>query len=538
MTMTWPRSQHGSSNGNAPHHGITVNRRSVQLLVFCCLVVLVHCTAASSNPPSYKENWFMQTTDHFNSQITPPQYQQRYLTIASSSFCQQQPPQPPSAPSSVLSYSFSSQGSSSQQQSCPSSSSPPSYIFFYTGNEGDITGFWENTGFVFELAETAPFKGKTLVVFAEHRFYGKSLPYGPKLSFQTPYIGLLSIEQALADYALLVSHLKAVYSAPNAKVVAFGGSYGGMLSAYFRMKYPHIVDAALAASAPVLIVSGSETDYYETVTNDFAAADSRCPDIVRKGFSEVLRLAAQGPKGLAELSKEFSLCKPLRDQHDVEHLILWAENGYGTLAMMDYPYPTNFLAPLPAWPVKAACNTLLRYQDQPLKALALSAGLFFNGTTSSVPCFDIYEEFVECADQTGCGTGPAGLSWDYQVCTEVIYLPSTNNVTDMFVPRQWTLEKQSQYCQKKWGVEPRPGWLDIQYGGGNLNGSSNIIFSNGLLDPWHTGGILHSLSDTLVAIVIKDGAHHLDLRGSNPADPASVTEARRQEAALLTKWLA
>ena len=37
-------------------------------------------------------------------------------------------------------------------------------IFFYTGNEGPITEFWEATGFIFEIA---PQFG-ALVVFAEH----------------------------------------------------------------------------------------------------------------------------------------------------------------------------------------------------------------------------------------------------------------------------------------------------------------------------------------------------------------------------------
>lgn len=56
--------------------------------------------------------------------------------------------------------------------------------------------------------------------------------------------------------------------------------------------------------------------------------------------------------------------------------------------------------------------------------------------------------------------------------------------------------------------------------------TSNIIFSNGELDPWQAGGVTFEVSNETTVLYIEKSAHHLDLRLPNPADPATVTEAR------------
>ena len=47
-----------------------------------------------------------------------------------------------------------------------------------------------------------------------------------------------------------------------------------------------------------------------------------------------------------------------------------------------------------------------------------------------------------------------------------------------------------KWCWDKWRVVPRAMWPEINWGGRHIESASNIVFSNGKLDPWSGGGIL------------------------------------------------
>jgi len=296
------------------------------------------------------------------------------------------------------------------------------------------------------------------------------------------------------------------------------------------------VDGALAASAPILSFAGAQDSptFYETITNDWFQADPRCPDLVRSAFNEIYA-NSQTPAGLAQITSSMNLCKSLTSA-DLEQLILWAVTAFGNLAMFDYPYASSDFG-LPAWPVRFTCQVLLNNTQDLLHGLAQAVGVYYNSTGTNLPCYDIYNEFIFCADQSGCGSGPEAESWDYQCCTELLYFPSTNNITDMFPPRSWNPSDLTAYCQNTWKLTPRFDWTSLEYSPNDYKYASRIIFSNGLLDPWHGGGVLTNYSTSLPALIVTEGAHHFDLRASNPLDPDSVIWVRAAEANYLMMWM-
>lgn len=409
-------------------------------------------------------------------------------------------------------------------------------LFFYTGNEGDVTLYANHTGLIWENAH----KFKALVVFAEHRYYGESLPFGADYMQHLQY---LSHEQALADYTELIYHLQSEYEVDGHPVIAFGGSYGGMLSAWFRMKYPSIVHGAIAASAPILGFPGFPSfhgeNYWSVVTRDaspITGAAANCVPNARKAWSRIFALA-ETEQGRANLTSLFNLCKPLASVDEGEQLAMSVLFSFDNMAMGNFPYPSSYLtggvADLPAWPVRVACEHLAPEfsDDEALLSAVRDASNVFNNASKDQQCYKI----PSAEDFDGI--------WDFQWCTQMLpqetYFNS-NGETDMFWKRTITQAEITAQCQKNWGVTPDPDWIRVSYGDAQLKYATNIVFSNGLLDPWSSGGVRElpsGASPSLKIVTIEEGAHHLDLFFSHELDPESVTKARKIEIEQIHKWI-
>ncbi|XP_020186718.1 uncharacterized protein [Aegilops tauschii subsp. strangulata] len=404
---------------------------------------------------------------------------------------------------------------------------PGGPIFFYCGNEGDIAWFAANSGLVWDAAP----RFAALVVFAEHRYYGESMPFGSKDKAynNSRSMAYLTAEQALADYAVLLTDLKRNLSSESSPVVLFGGSYGGMLAAWMRLKYPHIAVGALASSAPILQFEDivPDTIFYDLVSNDFKRESLSCFQTIKDSWKE-LDEQGNGQDGLLKLSKTLHLCQTLNTTGALSD---WLNSAYSYLAMVDYPMPSEFLMPLPANPIKEVCRNIDKQPEGSsiLERIYAGVNIYYN-YTGTVDCFDLDDD-------------PHGMGgWDWQACTEMVMPMSSSEGLSMFPPDEFDYALYADDCVKNFGVRPRPRWISTEFGGHNISSvlekfGSNIIFFNGLLDPWSGGGVLKNISESVVAIVAPLGAHHIDLRPATKEDPDWLVSLRESELEIISGWL-
>ena len=58
----------------------------------------------------------------------------------------------------------------------------------------------------------------------------------------------------------------------------------------------------------------------------------------------------------AKIKEIFNICDDLASPEEIEAIIGILSDSIGTMAIVNYPYATNFVNPLPAWPIQESCK--------------------------------------------------------------------------------------------------------------------------------------------------------------------------------------
>jgi len=403
----------------------------------------------------------------------------------------------------------------------------PGPIFLYAGNEAAITGFWEGNGFMHYLAK----KYGGLLVFPEERYYGTSWPTPDCCEF-------LSTEQVLEDYVELLAHVKQNYGAESCPTIVFGGSYGGTLAAYMRLAYPDVVQGALAASSELGyydIDGWSERNitYYtfaEVVQAQYSKYDG-CFEAIERATQEID--AATN----TNILQTFNFCDDSALEPYPSSIFSYGLEG---LPQSNYPYPIGHL---PAWPVQHVCE-ILTNNEIPL----LERAVMVTSITMNYPLNDL-SKCLQTPGEGGPGNvpgdGPGQGSWGYQSCTETLHAFSSTMGRGI---RTFNLtaeeDRLMRICRDLYGKIPNTTTLVDRFAGFDIaSQTSKTIFSSGALDPW--GGAAVTARDGgedasqrgVHFFRMKNGAHHLDLKGWHKDDPPDVTKVRKQEEVIIMDWI-
>lgn len=252
-------------------------------------------------------------------------------------------------------------------------------ILFYCGNESPLELYINNTGLMYEFSR---FKNvNALLVFAEHRFFGLSITSKMSKNFE-----FLSSKEAIEDYHLLINQIYETFGLNQLDwpVITFGGSYGGMLSVWFKFRYPNQILGSVASSAPI-----AGFPFNQNVNVDDATAlikrnidhySSFATDNLLISWILISELSKNND-GIKVLNDIFNFCK--EDDFNLLSFLQKLQNVFFLYSEGNYNFATNYITfstsnsskNLPRKPLKKVISFIDK--DYKIKLVGYNSNLVF-----------------------------------------------------------------------------------------------------------------------------------------------------------------
>lgn len=182
-------------------------------------------------------------------------------------------------------------------------------IFIFVGGEWSISAKFLLNSYVRDMAREL----NGTMFYTEHRYFGDSRPTDDT---STDNLKWLSVNQALADLARFITHVKENPALEKAGVIMIGQSYAATLVTWFRLKYPHLVNGVWSSSGTVL----AKMDFFELKEAVSASIEllggPQCSQRIRSAFIEMEKMVKNG--NTSKIDDHFKLCHPLSTKSQME----------------------------------------------------------------------------------------------------------------------------------------------------------------------------------------------------------------------------
>lgn len=410
-------------------------------------------------------------------------------------------------------------------------------VLLMIGGEGTANPTWMVMGQWIKWAQE--FNGLCLLL--EHRFYGKS---HPTEDLSTENLQYLSSEQGLADLAYFRTQMAQRYNVTDNKWIAIGGSYPGSLAGWIRLKYPHLIYASIATSAPVFAKLNFE-EYLGVVRDSLATTGPQCNQNIQLAVAALNKLMTT-KQGRQTIKTLFMLCDSLENAsaNDIANMYsILAGNFEGVVQYnkdnreFEGAVGTNLT-------IELLCSMMTSTDKTPVENYAAVNQLLLK--TYSQQCLDYnYKSMISELQGTSWSSSASegGRQWTYQTCTEFGWYQSSDLQLQPFghmFPVNFSIQQctdifGSQFTQRL--ITEGINRTNTNYGGYNLK-VKRVIFPNGSIDPWHAMGLKNGNTSQEVYIVyIKGTAHCADMYPDSPDDMPELKKARNLIKTQIGKWL-
>lgn len=408
-------------------------------------------------------------------------------------------------------------------------------VFLMIGGEGPADARWMVKGAWIDYAQ----KFKALCLNLEHRYYGESHPT-EDLSIKN--LQYLSSYQALADLAAFINAMNDKFKLKkNVRWIAFGGSYPGSLAAWLRLKYPHLVYAAVSSSGP-LLAKVNFMEYYEVVINALRekTGNEDCVTELKEAHKQIVSMMSSQP---AIVENEFRVCKPFAtaSANDIKNFYNSIADDFADLVQYNEDNRISADAKYKNLTINTVCNMLTADGSVPAyKKLAAFNSIILE--KSNQTCLDYnYNNMVRDLRNMTWSSG-GGRQWMYQTCTEFGFYQTSSGESEIF-GNQFTLDFFIQQCKDVFGakydeafIEAAADWTNNNYGALDI-AVSRVVFVHGSVDPWHALGIIKTQDNNAPAIFIKGTAHCANMYPSSENDSSELVEARVEIQQYLAQWI-